>query len=96
MAIENQLTTTPTASPAVLDVIHGGKTKIGQAVRDVDGFWCFLPGAGAGNGLWSEHTLTAVADLLRTMNAPCNDELARYFASLPPLGGVDGGEDTPF
>ena len=90
------LTTLPTASPAVLDVIHDGATKIGQAVREVDGFWYFLPGAGAGNGLWSEHTLTAVADLLRTMNASYNDELARYFASLPPLGGVEGGEDTPF
>ena len=88
--------TTKEISPAVLDVLHDGATKIGQAVREVDGFWYFLPGAGAGNGLWSEHTLTAVADLLRTMNAQYNEELARYFASLPPLGWVEVGEDTPF
>ena len=90
------LSTAPTASPAVLDVIHDGKTKIGQAVREVDGFWYFSPRPNAGNLLWNEDTLFYIADLLHTMNAPYNDELARYFASLPPLGGVDGGDDTPF
>ena len=37
------LTPTPTASPAILDIIHDGKVNVGQALHDIDGFWKYRP-----------------------------------------------------
>jgi hypothetical protein len=75
------LSTATTPSPAILDIIHDGKTSIGQALMDVDGFWYYYP---VTNGGWSSsHNLRQIADLLDGLNAPYEKELAAYFDSLP-------------
>ena len=76
------LTTTPTTSPAILDIIHDGKTCVGHAVQDIDGMYYFLP-RNMGNGLWASHNLRQIADLLDRLNAPIEKELAAYFDSMP-------------
>jgi hypothetical protein len=88
------LTTTPTPSLAILDIIHDGKVNVGQALMDVDGFWYY----DHGNGGWSSsETLRQIADLLDWLNAPYEKELAAYFDSLPKEmdRAVQHG-DTPF
>ena len=74
------LTTTPTPSPAILDIIHDGKVNVGQALHDVDGFWKYRP---SGDGWIESHNLRQIADLLDGWNAPLEKELADYFDSLP-------------
>lgn len=55
---------------------------IGHAILEPDGFYYFLPRANL-NGLWSEHTLREVADLLCGLNAPIEAHLKEYFNTLP-------------
>ena len=76
------LTTTLTPSPAILNIIHDGKTCIGHAVQDVDGMYYFLP-RNMGNGLWASHNLREIADLLDRLNAPFEKQLFDYFDKLP-------------
>ena len=90
------LTTTPTTSPAILDIIHGKTHCIGHAVQEVDGMYYFLP-RNMGNGLWAAHTLRQIADLLDGLNAPFEKELAAYFDSLPKeIDRAVRHDDTPF
>ena len=74
------LTTAPTPSPAILDIIHDGKVNVGQALHDIDGFWKYRP---SGDGWIEAHNLRQIADLLDGLNAPYEKELAAYFDSLP-------------
>ena len=74
------LTTTPTNSPAILDIIHDGQINVGQALHDIDGFWKYRP---SGDGWIESHNLRQIADLLDSLNAPLEKELAAYFDSLP-------------
>lgn len=74
------LTTTPTASPAILDIIHDGKVNIGQALHDIDGFWKYRP---SGDGWIEAHALIHIAALLDRLNAPYEKELFEYFDKLP-------------
>lgn len=106
------LSTHPTPSPAFLDILHDGKTKIGKAVCKVDGFWYFLSGSND-NGLFESHTLREIASLLDEINAPHEYKLAAllvdeinatneagaatYFASLPPeISREEQGNEMPF
>lgn len=90
------LTTTPTPSPAILDIIHAGKTCVGHAVQDIDGMYYFLP-RNMGNGLWASHNLRQIADLLDRLNAPYEKELFEYFDSLPKeIDRTPRHDDTPF
>ena len=93
------LTATPTASPAILDIIHDGKLNVGQVVMDVDGYWKTDTSTLRG-GLMEAHHHRQIADLLDGLNAPYSAELAAYFDSLPKeIGAVDGDYsdfDTPF
>ncbi len=91
------LTLRPTPSPGKQAIVHDNKVIVGYALLLEDGFWRFLSGNGDdGGGTFEAHTLQEIADLLDGLNKPYNEELARYFASLPPLGGVESGDDTPF
>lgn len=88
------LTTTPTPSPAILDIIYDGEINVGQALHDIDGFWKYHP---SGDGWIESHKLRQIADLLDGLNAPLEKELAAYFDSLPK--GIDRAvqhDDTPF
>lgn len=69
------LTTTPTPSPAFLDIVWDNKVCIGQCYCDVDGLWKFEG--------FESHTLVQIAALLDRLNAPYNAELKAYFAALP-------------
>ena len=62
------LTTTPTPSPAFLDIVWDNKVCIGQAVCEESGF---------------AHTLIHIAALLDRLNAPYNAEITAFFANLP-------------
>ncbi len=74
------LTTIPTASPAILDIIRDGKVSAGQALHDIDGFWKYRPSC---DGWIEAHNLRQIANLLDGLNAPLEKELADYFDSLP-------------
>jgi len=74
------LTTTPTQSPIVLDIIQDGKINVGQALYDIDGLWKYRP---SGNGWIESHNLWQIADLLDGLNAPLEKELFEYFDKLP-------------
>ena len=75
------LTTTPTASPAILDIIHDGKVCIGQAVCEESGFWVFYPNDKP--GYYEAHTLIHIAALLDRLNAPYEKQLFEFFDTLP-------------
>lgn len=69
---------------------------IGHAMLEPDGFYYFLPRANI-NGLWEEHSLREIADLLRRLNAPLEAELKKYFDSMPKEISRDYGDnDFPF
>jgi hypothetical protein len=91
------LTTTPTPSPAILDIIHDGKVNVGKALHDIDGFWKYCP---SGDGWFEAHNLRQIADLLDGLNAPYSAEIKAYFDSLPKeIGAIDSDYsdlDTPF
>lgn len=90
------LTTTPTPSPAILDIMHGKTHCIGHAVQEVDGMYYFLPRS-TGSGLWASHNLRQIADLLDGLNAPFEKELAVYFDLLPKeISREPQDDDTPF
>jgi hypothetical protein len=90
------LTTTPTPSPAILDIMHGETHCIGHAVQEVDGTYYFLPRS-TGSGLWASYTLRQIADLLDGLNAPYEKELAAYFDSLPEeISREAQGDSLPF
>lgn len=74
------LTTTPTPSPAILDIIHDGKVNVGQALHDIDGFWKYRP---SGDGWIESHNLRQIANLLDKLNAPFEKQLFEYFDTLP-------------
>jgi hypothetical protein len=78
------LTTTPTPSPAFLD-IWGDNVCIGQAVCEESGFWVFYPKDKP--GYYESHTLIHIAALLDHLNAPYEKELFDYFDKLPK--GID-------
>ena len=89
------LTTTPTPSPAFLDIVWDGRVCIGQAVCEESGFWVFYPNDKP--GYYESHTLAQIAALLDRLNAPYSAELKAYFDKLPK--GIDTepqGKDTPF
>jgi hypothetical protein len=81
------LTTTPTSSPAFLD-IWGNNVCIGQAVCEESGFWVFYPNDKP--GYYEAHTLIHIAALLDRLNAPYEKELFEYFDKLPK--GMDAAE----
>lgn len=70
---------------------------VGKFVLEVDGYYYFLPGSN-NTGLFSEEILAEIVSLLRDLNAPIEEALDEYFASLPTeLGSVESTEDdTPF
>ncbi len=75
------LHTTPTNSPAFLDIIADNKVCIGQAVCEESGFWVFYPNDKP--GYYESHMLIHIAALLDRLNAPYNVHLQEYFDSLP-------------
>lgn len=88
------LTTTPTPSPAILDIIHDGKVNVGQALHDIDGFWKYRP---SGDGWIESHNLRDIADLLDGLNAPYEKQLFEYFDKLPKeIDRTPLHDDTPF
>lgn len=74
------LTTSPTLSPAILDIIHDGKVNVGQALCDIDGFWKYRQ---SGDGWIESDNLREIADLLDGLNAPFEKQLFDYFDKLP-------------
>ena len=89
------LTTNQNPPCAAIDIMHQNMC-IGHAMLEPDGFYYFLPRANF-NGLWADHTLREIADMLRGLNAPLEAELKEYFDSLPKeisQGAQD--EDFPF
>jgi hypothetical protein len=76
------LITTPTESPAILDIIHDDKVNVGQALMDVDGYWKTDTSTLRG-GLLEAHHHRQIADLLDGLNAPYSAEIKAYFDSLP-------------
>lgn len=83
------LTTTPTHSPAFLDIVWGNKVCIGQCYCDVDGFWKFEG--------FESHTLIQIAALLDRLNAPFEEQLFEYFDKLPKeIDPTVQHDDTPF
>ncbi len=88
------LTTTPTPSPTILDIIHDGNVSVGQSLHDIDGFWKYRP---SGDGWIESHNLRQIADLLDGLNAPYEKELAEYFDNLPKeIDRTVRHDDTPF
>ena len=75
------LTTTPTPSPAFLDIVWNNKICIGQAVCEESGFWVFYPNDKP--GYYESHTLIYIAALLDRLNAPYEKQLFDYFETLP-------------
>ena len=69
------LHTTPTTSPAFLDIIADNKVCIGQCYCDVYGSWKFEG--------FEAHTLIQIAALLDRLNAPFEKQLFEYFDKLP-------------
>ena len=89
------LTTNHTQSPAFLDILHDNSICIGQAVCEESGFWVFYPNDKP--GYYESYTLIHIAALLDRLNAPHNEEINTYFASLPPQISRDvQSDDTPF
>ncbi len=89
------LTTMKTPPCAAIDIMHQNMC-IGYAMLEPDGFYYFLPRAKM-NGLWAEHTLREIADLLRGLNAPFEKELKEYFDNLPKEISQDAqDEGFPF
>lgn len=87
--------TTPTPSPAFLDIIANNKVCIGQAVCEESGFWVFYPNDGG--GYYEEQTLIHIAALLGRLNAPYNAHLKEYFDNLPKeIDHTVRHDDTPF
>ena len=74
------LSTTPTPSPVILDIIHDGKVNVGQTLHDIDGFWKYRP---SGDGWIESHNLRDIADLLDGLNAPYEKQLFDFFDKLP-------------
>lgn len=84
------LTTTPTPSPAFLDIQHDNRVCIGQA-----GFWVFYPNDKP--GYYEAHTLIQIAALLDRLNAPYEKQLFEYFDTLPKeIDRTVRHDDTPF
>lgn len=75
------LKTTPTLSPAFLDIQHSNGVTIGQAVCEESGFWVFYPNDKP--GYYEAHTLIQIAALLDRLNAPYEKQLFEYFDTLP-------------
>ncbi len=89
------LTTTPTKSPAFLDIIADNKVCIGQAVCEESGFWVFYPNDKP--GYYEAHTLIQIAALLDRLNAPFEKQLKDYFNNLPKeIDQTPRHDDTPF
>ena len=89
------LTTTPTPSPAFLDIIADNKVCIGQAVCEESGFWVFYPNDKP--GYYEANTLIHIAALLDRLNAPYNAHLKDYFDNLPKeIDQTVRHDDTPF
>ena len=89
------LSTTPTPSPAFLDIVWDDRVCIGQAVCEESGFWVFYPNDKP--GYYESHTLIYIAALLDRLNAPYSAEIKAFFDSLPK--GIDTEpqyDDTPF
>lgn len=81
---------------SILEVLHDNKVVVGKFICEVDGYWYFLPGSN-NNGLFAEHNLREIADLLRGLNATIEKELKEYFGSLPKEISLDAqDEDFPF
>ena len=88
------LTTTPTPSPTILDIIHDGNVSVGQSLHDIDGFWKYRP---SGDGWLESHNLRQIANLLDKLNAPFEKELKEYFDNLPKEISQDAqDEGFPF
>ena len=75
------LTTTPTPSPAFLDIQHSNGATISQAVCEESGFCVFYPNDGG--RYYEAHTLIQIAALLDRLNAPYEKQLFEYFDKLP-------------
>lgn len=89
------LITTPTPSPAFLDIVWDNKVCIGQAVCEESGFWVFYPNDKP--GYYESHTLIHIAALLDRLNAPYEKELFEYFDKLPKeMDAAVQDDDTPF
>jgi hypothetical protein len=89
------LTTSPTHSPAFLDIVWDNKVCIGQAVCEESGFWVFYPNDKP--GYYESHTLVHIAALLDRLNAPYNEELRNYFSIMPKeIDQTVRHDDTPF
>lgn len=57
------------------------RTKyVGCFVRDVDGYFYYDPSDE--RGLWSEYHLRLIADQLKELNAPWNEQIEQYFKEM--------------
>lgn len=63
-----------------------GNARVGDMVREVDGFFVFYPPYEAGGG-FSSHHLKQIADLLDTVNFPYEEQINEYFDKQEKEGG---------
>jgi hypothetical protein len=53
-----------------------GKAKIGKAIREIDGYFYFLPGVRIeGNSIWAAYSLRWIADCLDELNRPWDEQV---------------------
>ena len=72
--------------------------RVGRIDMQEDGLYQFFSGTGTtGEGFLSSHTLREIANILDAMNAPLEEKLESYFASLPAkISREEEIDDTPF
>lgn len=75
-------------SPAQAYAAMCNSVKLGEILREVDGWWVFYPEPGG--GFWSADILRSIVTKLDELNAPWERELNAYFS-----GEVPGSQPAP-
>lgn len=73
----------PEGSPVTGYAVTCNSVKLGEILRDVDGYWYFWPELRG--GYWAAPHMRWIADKLDELDAPYEAELKAYFDASPKV-----------